>query len=126
MMYDGKKAAAEKIVYESLDKIKEKTKNDPMKIFNDAIKNSRETMGCGLFGLGCPDPLEFPDFNKNFQLNNYRRIKLNASKSSWTDIGFNVKRAFIGNYNQKPYYYHPDTWEHQGGDFLFIPKQNIK
>ena len=23
-------------------------------------------------------------------MNNYRRIKLNASKSSWTDIGFNV------------------------------------
>jgi len=45
---------------------------------------------------------------------------------SMTDIGFNVKRAFIGNYNQKPYYYHPDTWEHQGGDFLFIPKQNIQ
>ena len=45
---------------------------------------------------------------------------------SMTDIGFNVKRAFIGNYNQKPYYYHPDTWEHQGGDFLFIPKKNIQ
>ena len=45
---------------------------------------------------------------------------------SMTDIGFNVKRAFIGNYNQKPYYYHPDTWEHQGGDFLFIPKRNIQ
>jgi hypothetical protein len=45
---------------------------------------------------------------------------------SMTDIGFNVKRSFVGNYNQKPYYYHPDTWEHQGGDFLFIPKQNLQ
>ena len=44
MMYDGKKAAAEKIVYESLDKIKEKTKNDPMKIFNDAINNIKPNL----------------------------------------------------------------------------------
>jgi len=44
MMYDGKKAAAEKIIYDSLDKIKEKTKNDPMKIFNDAINNIRPNL----------------------------------------------------------------------------------
>ena len=45
---------------------------------------------------------------------------------SMTDIGFNVKRAFTGNFNQKPYYYHPDTWKHLGGDFIFIPKKNLK
>ena len=44
MMYDGKKAAAEKIIYDSLDKIKEKTKSDPMKIFNDAINNLRPNL----------------------------------------------------------------------------------
>ena len=44
MMYDGKKAAAEKIIYDSLDKIKEKTKNDPMIIFNDAINNIRPNL----------------------------------------------------------------------------------
>ena len=44
MMYDGKKAAAEKIIYDSLDKIKEKTKNDPMKIFNDAINNIKPNL----------------------------------------------------------------------------------
>ena len=42
---------------------------------------------------------------------------------SMTDIGLNVKRSFIGNPNQKPYYYHPDTWTHLGGDFLFIAKK---
>ena len=41
-MYDGKKSIAEKIVYDALDKIKEKTKEDPIKIFNDAI-NKRTT-----------------------------------------------------------------------------------
>ena len=44
MMYDGKKAAAEKIIYDSLDKIKEKTKSDPIKIFNDAINNIRPNL----------------------------------------------------------------------------------
>ena len=42
------------------------------------------------------------------------------------DIGLNVKRSFKGNFNQKPYYYHPDTWNHGGGDFIFIPKANLK
>ena len=44
MMYDGKKAAAEKIIYDTLDKIKDKTKTDPMKIFNDAINNIRPNL----------------------------------------------------------------------------------
>ena len=33
-------------------------------------------------------------------------------------IAFNIQNAFAGNYNQKPYYYHPDTWKHLGGDFI--------
>jgi len=41
IMYDGKKTSAEKIIYTSLDKIKEKTKEDPIKVFNDAINNIR-------------------------------------------------------------------------------------
>ena len=41
-------------------------------------------------------------------------------------IAMNVRAAFQGNMNQKPYYYHPDTWQHGGGDFIFIPKKNLK
>ena len=41
MMYDGKKSAAEKIIYTTFDRIKEKTKEDPIKVFNDAINNVR-------------------------------------------------------------------------------------
>ena len=37
LMYEGKKTTAEKIIYLALDRIKEKTKDDPIKIFNDAI-----------------------------------------------------------------------------------------
>ena len=44
VMYDGKKATSEKIIYEALEKIKEKTKNDPIKIFNDAINNIRPNL----------------------------------------------------------------------------------
>ena len=44
IMYDGKKATAEKIIYNTLDKIKEKTNEDPIKIFNDAIGNIRPNL----------------------------------------------------------------------------------
>ena len=38
-MYDGKKTTAERIIYDALDKIKNKTKEEPIKVFNDAINN---------------------------------------------------------------------------------------
>ena len=44
VMYDGKKAVAEKIIYTALDQIKNKTKEDPIKIFNDAINNIRPNL----------------------------------------------------------------------------------
>ena len=43
-MYGGKKTTAEKIIYDALDKIKEKTKEDPIKIFNEAIKNVKPNL----------------------------------------------------------------------------------
>ncbi len=39
IMYDGKRSTAEKILYTALDKLKEKSKEDPVKIFNSAINN---------------------------------------------------------------------------------------
>ena len=44
VMYDGKKATSEKIIYEALEKIKNKTKEDPIKIFNSAISNIRPNL----------------------------------------------------------------------------------
>ena len=41
IMYDGKKSKAEKILYEALEKIKDKNKQDPLKVFNTAISNVR-------------------------------------------------------------------------------------
>ena len=39
IMLDGKKTVAEKIVYEAIDKIKSKSKEEPITIFNNAINN---------------------------------------------------------------------------------------
>ena len=44
VMYDGKKNTAERIIYDALEKIKDKTKEDPIKIFNDAINNIRPNL----------------------------------------------------------------------------------
>ena len=44
IMYDGKKSTAEKILYQALEKIKEKNKQDPIKIFNDAINNVKPNL----------------------------------------------------------------------------------
>ena len=44
VMYDGKKATAEKIIYNTLDKIKDKTKEDPIKVFNEAVNNIRPNL----------------------------------------------------------------------------------
>ena len=44
IMYDGKKTIAEKIVYEAIDKIKSKSKEEPLTVFNEAINNIRPTV----------------------------------------------------------------------------------
>ena len=43
-MYHGKRSTAEKIIYNALDKIKDKTKFDPLKVFNDAVSNVRPNL----------------------------------------------------------------------------------
>ena len=44
IMYDGKRSTAEKILYSALEKIKEKSKEDPVKIFNSAIINVKPNL----------------------------------------------------------------------------------
>ena len=44
IMYDGKKTIAEKIIYEAIEKIKSKSKDEPLNVFNDAINNIRPTV----------------------------------------------------------------------------------
>jgi small subunit ribosomal protein S7 len=39
LMWDGKKATAEAILYTAFDRIKDKTQEDPLKVFKKAIEN---------------------------------------------------------------------------------------
>lgn len=39
LMYDGKKSVSQRIVYEALEKISAETKNDPLMVFDAALKN---------------------------------------------------------------------------------------
>lgn len=44
IMLDGKKNTAKRVVYNTMDVIKEKTKEDPLEIFEMAIKNTSPNM----------------------------------------------------------------------------------
>ena len=44
IMYDGKKSTAERELYKALDQIKNKTKTDPIKVFDEAINNIRPNL----------------------------------------------------------------------------------
>ena len=41
------------------------------------------------------------------------------------NVALNIKLYFRGNYN-KPMLYNPPTWNDGGGNFIFIPKKNLK
>jgi len=44
LMLDGKKSAAERIIYGAFDRIQEKTSNDPVKVFHEAIDNVKPSV----------------------------------------------------------------------------------
>jgi len=44
LMYDGKRSVAEKIFYQSLGVIAERTKDDPLKVFKKAVDNVRPVL----------------------------------------------------------------------------------
>ena len=44
LMWGGKKAVAEAIFYESMEKIKERAQEDPLKVFKKALENAKPVM----------------------------------------------------------------------------------
>ena len=44
IMLDGKKTTAEKIVYDAINKIKSKSKDEPITVFNEAINNIKPSV----------------------------------------------------------------------------------
>ena len=52
LMEDGKKAVAEKVMYDALDIVKEKTKSDPSVIFDKALENVAPLVEVGTKRIG--------------------------------------------------------------------------
>jgi small subunit ribosomal protein S7 len=44
MMWDGQKAVSQRIFYGAMDKIKEKSQDDPLKIFKKAVENAKPVL----------------------------------------------------------------------------------
>ena len=44
LMHDGKKSVAQRIVYESFEQIRQKTSDDPVKVFKKAVDNIKPTL----------------------------------------------------------------------------------
>ena len=63
VMVEGKKSLAEKIIYESMDQVKKKAKEDPLKMFEKAVENTRpmlETKSRRVGGATYQVPIEVP------------------------------------------------------------------
>ena len=52
-------------------------------------QEAEDTLGCFLFG--CEDPLILPDYQNNFHVKQYKRIKVYASKRPWLSTEITVK-----------------------------------
>ena len=44
LMLDGKKTTSERIIYEAIAKLKDKTKDEPIKVFDEAIRNIKPSV----------------------------------------------------------------------------------
>ena len=64
MMWDGKKAVSQKIFYEAMDKIKERSQDDPLKLFKKAVENCKpllEVKTRRVGGANYQVPVEVPN-----------------------------------------------------------------
>ena len=64
MMWDGKKAVSQKIFYGAMDKIKERSGDDPLKLFKKAVENCKpllEVKTRRVGGANYQVPVEVPN-----------------------------------------------------------------
>ena len=64
MMWDGKKAVSQKIFYEAMDKIKDRSNDDPLKLFKKAVENCKplvEVKTRRVGGANYQVPVEVPN-----------------------------------------------------------------
>ncbi len=67
LMYDGKKSKAEKIFYDSMDIVAEKTSKDPLEVFlaaMDSVKPAVEVRSRRVGGATYQVPMEVPSFRR--------------------------------------------------------------
>ena len=70
MMWDGKKSVAEKIFYTSMDRIREKTNDDPLKVFKKAVENCKPLLEVKARRVGGAN------YQVPMEVNNNRRTSL--------------------------------------------------
>src|SRR5947208_3897351 len=64
MMWDGKKNTAQKVFYTSMDKLKERSGDDPLKLFKKAVENAKpmlEVKTRRVGGANYQVPIEVPN-----------------------------------------------------------------
>jgi small subunit ribosomal protein S7 len=102
IMKDGKKALAQKIVYGSMDMLKDKTKEDPLKIVLKAIENARphvETRSRRVGGATYQVPMEVRK-ERSFSLG-IRWIIQNARERAGKSIQEKLMGELLDAYNNK-------------------------
>ena len=102
IMKDGKKALAEKIVYGAMEMIKDKSKEDPLKIVLKAIENVRpnvETRSRRVGGATYQVPMEVRK-ERSFSLG-IRWIILNARERAGKSIQEKLMGEIMDAYNSK-------------------------
>ena len=108
------------------------TDNDDRKSFNENLKDnlnlrSRSVLSSGSRGRVSDTAPNSKNsiFAQSF-LNVLKASEEYSSPTNMLTVALNVREAFVGNFTQKPEYYYPSAWAHGGGDFIFIPKKNLK
>ena len=100
LMQGGKKGVAEKIVYDAIEKIKTKSKDEPINVFNEAINNIKPTVEVRSRRVGGATyqvPIEVP-FERQQSLA-FRWVVNAASSRKGTPIADALANELIDAYN---------------------------
>ena len=112
----------------SLDTITEEESIKYGKQLEDAINlRARSVLASGSSG---PVSDTVADSNNSLFALSFINVLKKFDKESYPinmqSIYVSMRMSFAGNYQQKPRLYNPDTWGPSDGEFIFIPKKNLK
>ena len=108
------------------------TDNDDRQSFNEDLQDNLNLRARSVLSSGSTGRVS--DTAPNSKNSIFAQSFLNVLKASeeyssptnMLTVALNVRESFVGNFTQKPEYYYPSAWAHGGGDFIFIPKKNLK